>query len=300
MKAKLKLTKYSVIFLIISIIFSLSACTAQQTEEKSSTAYDAETREIISRISTDTKDCELLEPFDADKSGSNDEVTLDFRQKTVISEGKFGFRKKLELKKKAFFCQYSYSDWNDMWYGVYRNPELTEPIEEVDTTYNNRAFGEMEEGADIKDYPNYKDGIIILLEPGTYYIGIFTSDPRSTYPVTYTSELLPINEEERLTEGSKSTFQSGPGEEIVYRSIRAEKTGRIRVRTDSYCDSLQLCDSAKAPITKERKPKKHKSANIVFSLIKGKNYYIRITCNRKEFYASDGIGSNHIWFENID
>lgn len=300
MKTKHQWITCILILTIITSIFSLSACTTQQPEEKSSTEYDAETKEIISRISTDTKDCELLEPFDADKSGPYDEVTLDFRQKTVISEGKFGYRKKLVLKERAFFRQYSYSDWNDMWYGVYRDPELTEPIEEVDTTYNNRAFGEMEEGADIKDYPNYKDGMIILLEPGTYYIGIFTSDPRSTYSVTYTSELLPINEEERLTEGSKSAYQVGPGEQIVYRSISAEKTGRIRVRTDSYCDSLHLCDSAKTPITKERKSKKHKSLNAVFCVTKGKNYYIKITCNRKEFYASDGIASYHIWFENID
>ena len=195
MKTKHQWITCILILTIITSIFSLSACTTQQPEEKRSTEYDAETKEIISRISTDTKDCELLEPFDADKSGPYDEVTLDFRQKTVISEGKFGYRKKLVLKERAFFRQYSYSDWNDMWYGVYRDPELTEPIEEVDTTYNNRAFGEMEEGADIKDYPNYKDGMIILLEPGTYYIGIFTSDPRSTNTGTYTSELLPINEE---------------------------------------------------------------------------------------------------------
>lgn len=300
MKTKCKLKKCILIFTIIASILSLSACTSHQPEEKGSTTCDAETRKIISKISTDTKDCELLEPFDADKSGSYDEVTLDFRQKTVISEGKFGFRRKLELKDKSLFRQYSYSDWNDMWYGVYRDSELTEPIEEVDTTYNNRAFGEMEEGADLKDYPNYKDGLIILLEPGTYYIGIFTSDPRSTYPVTYTSELLPINKEERLTEGSKSSYQVGPGEQIVYRLISAEKTGRIKVRTDSYCDSLQLCDSAKAPITKERKPKKNKPSNAVFCLTEGKSYYIKILCKRKEFYASDGIGSYQIWFESIN
>lgn len=125
----------------------------------------------------------------------------------------------------------------------------------MDTTYNNKTFGEMEEGADLKDYPNYKGGLIILLEPGTYYIGIFTSDPRSTYSVTYTSEMLPINKEERLTEGSKSSYQIGLGEQIVDRLISAEKTGRIRVRTDSYCDSLQLCDSAKAPHHKEEETK---------------------------------------------
>lgn len=299
MKTKCQLKKCILIFTIIASILSLSACASHQPEEKGSTEYDAETRKIISKISTDTKDCERLEPFDAGKSGSYDEVTLDFRQKTVISEGKFGFRRKLELKDKSLFRQYSYSDWNDMWYGVYRDSELTEPIEEVDTTYNNRAFGEMEEGADIKDYPNYKDGLIILLEPGTYYIGIFTSDPRSTYPVTYTSELLPINKEERLMEGSKSSYQVIPGEQAVYRRIDADRTGKISVRIDTSGDTLQLCNSSKKPISGVKKPEKNNGYNAVFSVKAGRTYYIKITNIRKEFYANDGIGSYHIWFEAI-
>lgn len=273
-------------------------CTS--AEEEFVPPNDVKTKEIISKISTDTKDCELLEPFDADECGAYDRVTLDFRKKTVISEGKYGFRKKLNLKKQALFRQYSYGDWNYMRYGVYRDSELTDPVEEVNTTYNNRAYGAMEEGADLRDYPDYKDGIIILLEPGTYYIGIITFDPRATYPIDYVSELLPINEKEKLVKGKKSGFQIIPGDPIVYRRVDADKTGKIRVRTDSIGDILQLCDSAKKPISKEKRSEKDKNCNVVFSVTEGETYYIKIISTRTEFNASDGIGSFYIWYDYIN
>ena len=120
---------------------------------------------------------------EADRQSYEDgEVKLNFQEKQQLTKstipGKFGFRRELIIEKPTAFMQHMPVDSNmeNIRFGIYKDKTLEEPIEEADAGYNFNASWHMEEGAELSEYPEYKTNIQVILQPGTYYAAVYTTD----------------------------------------------------------------------------------------------------------------------------
>lgn len=125
---------------------------------------------------------------------------------------------------------------------------MTEIVNEVDQGYNLKAGYAFEEGANLEDYPKYQKMIVQPLEPGTYYIGVYTKNSKEDFDFLYRSQYAVKQEGYDLEENKVRHFFICEKEQAVYFKIAAETQHEIEVVSDSYEEDLQLCDEDKNAI----------------------------------------------------
>ena len=106
------------------------------------------------------------------------EIQFDFREKRRIGWGKYGFRKKIVLDRKMIFDIYIPEDYDtdSIYYGIYRDAALDEPVGEVDLgeLLKEGDYAELDKPSDYFNLPHHAGAV---LEPGTYYLAVYTTEP---------------------------------------------------------------------------------------------------------------------------
>ena len=122
-----------------------------------------------------SKDCDLLTPEYGTQVSDymESEKTIDFADSKRVSPRGYGFKKRITFTETAAFHMElveSMSMYKKVFvYGIYKDSLLEEPVSEnlLDTAFE--AAEEEEKGKIIP----YEYGVDAVLEPGTYYIGMF-------------------------------------------------------------------------------------------------------------------------------
>ena len=190
-----------------------------------------------------------LNPVAAEKSDGNiGQISL--RDKAVIERGKYGFRKKIKVESPMIVSQYLYEDYGlkNIWYGIYKDRKLTQPVKEIDMGYVMNSLAEIEEGAKEEDYPNFSLGHYTLLEPGTYYLGLYTSDFWDYSQVKFVSRFSPYEKVIKVEPGQSydwSFLEKTKGE--IWLQLRTPKTKKISMEIENYPIPLkvEVCDENK-------------------------------------------------------
>lgn len=252
-------------------------------------------------VSSPAADSEKLEPSSA-KSGDS-ERTISFAAKQKISFKKYGFRRELVVEKPTMLFQFVEDDlgMEHVRFGVYRDAALSSPVDEADIGYNLRAWWDFEEGGDLDDYPEYKPDLTTFLEPGTYYIGIYTTDATDTFTVEYHSLYSPVEEEIVLEEGKSAAFFGDGNEETFFR-IDVPGVGAVTVDTHGFAGKLWLCDADKKEISDAVEVgaewKRSDERKLRFDIKSEGSYYLKLTDYPKAFTEKNSVKGtlfvNHI------
>lgn len=282
--------------MLTSCFSGLSAPEGDISEETQE--YTPEEKRKISRIPLFSEDCSLLSPVDARKTPAEENVMLAFHDKTKISDDKFGFRKKIVFDKPVILSQYMEENLFFFYYGLYRDKQLTKPVIEVDTEYNIHASAQMEEGASESEFPEYKEGYTIKVDPGTYYLGVYTKDPGLTEGVSYKCESAPYHKEIFLHPGKAGTYTLLNASDSVLCKI-IPTSGKIKVTTEAYAGTLQLLDKAKNGISGVVTPVKNSPVSAQFSIKAGETYYIKVQHSALHIESYTGIALWSICYRNV-
>lgn len=183
-------------------------------------------------ISDDSPDCKAMEPLSVDTFAHF--RTLDFSNKTRLTSNKFGFRKKLVIEEVSIVTQdVGGAPDSSAYYGIYRDEQLREPVEEVDFNWLYRD-GAFEEGkTDTVPYDEKKDGIVIL-EPGTYYAAVYTPSFFEDFEASYLSYICPLNQQGELRENeTKKFYVVEEGQKNTF-TFKSEKNGEVKITINIY------------------------------------------------------------------
>lgn len=250
-------------------------------------------------VSNPVTDSEKLKPVSAE-SGSG-ERTIGFAGKQKIAFKKYGFRRELVIEEPTMVYQYVAEDlgMEHVRFGIYRDAALKSPVNEADVGYNLKAWWAFEEGGDLKAYPDYKPDLRTFLEPGTYYIGLYTTNAADTFTAMYSSVFSAVKGELQLEEG-KSTAFFGDGNEETFFRIDVPDAGTVIVDTHGFAGKLCLCGADKKEISDpaETKWEKGDPREIAFDVKAKGIYYLKLTDYPEAFTEKKAIeGSlfmNHI------
>ncbi len=254
-------------------------------------------------------DWKTKEPYDGR------EISIDFTEKERISlgvlgfRGKYGFRKELVIEEPAAFSM-GISPESGMEYihfGIYRDKDLTDPIDEADAGYNYNANWHMEEGADLSDYPDYKTSLFALLQPGTYYAAVYSTSPFEDKLVyAYESWYDVLDSDLTLEEGQYQYFYAEPGKEYEFPFTVADND-EILLETAGIAGTLTLYDTdgeteiETLDIDAEQPYKESKKS---FTFEKGGTYCFRLTDYpreqfREHYYSWGELYSNWLRYRNV-
>ena len=148
-------------------------------------------------LGKETPNCELLAPLESPMMLSEEKDAMhieypevDFAEKTTISTGKYGFRYMLEIEEPIVFYQTVPEDlqFEAISYGIYEDEALQTPVSEIhikDVLEFNHKF-EMGE-VSREDYPEYREWNKVTLEPGIYYLGVYSTDSKDESIIVYES-----------------------------------------------------------------------------------------------------------------
>ena len=256
-------------------------------------AYD-----YIAFSGREVSECDQLIPWDAprihpDERGLMLEPVqeLDFAERERIMYGKYGFRRKIELKEKTIVEQHISADYynEDLFFGIYRDALLNEEIEEICVKKGLENSSASELGLP-EPYPGYSEFVEVILEPGTYYLGVYSTNPREDCTAVYESRWATVDTELPLKEGEWSYFFSAGGDNYVYFRIEEEKAGLITIERDFYSFDYDvwLCDAEKKPICKaEPDPDSGKKSfrRSMVRLPKAGTYYLRVSTDSRRLSA---------------
>lgn len=236
-------------------------------------------------------ECEKLVPLDSPPKLPNDRSAevdtdreLDFNEKGRIAYGKYGFRRKIELKEKTIIAQGVVEDLQlkDLFYGIYTDPKLNDPVLEVSMVKMLKASHDIEMGAPIEDYPDYAPYHEIVLEPGTYYLAVYSTNPREKNIAMYECRQGVVVTDLALKEREWGFFFSTGKEQKTYFKIYVAEPGTISVERDFWkvTYDIWLCDANKEPLisavlTSEKPKKEHQKAQI--TVPKAGIYYLQIS-----------------------
>lgn len=244
-------------------------------------------------------DSTRLMPVSAEK-GSGEKM-ISFAGKQKIAFKKYGFRSKLVIEEPTVVYQYVAEElgMEHVRFGIYRDAALKSPVSEADVGYNLKAWWDLEEGGDLKDYPDYKPDLRTFLEPGTYYVGLYTTETADEFTAAYSSVFSAVKKELQLEEGKSAAFFGDGNEETFFR-IDVPDAGTITVDTHGFAGKLCLCDAEKKEISDaaEAKWEKGDPREISFNVKTKGIYYLKLADYPKEFTEKNAIkGSlfmNHI------
>lgn len=159
------------------------------------------------------------------------------------------------------------------YFGIYKDKYLSTPIEEVSFQYLYRD-GEFEEGGEPTSYDETRDQIIIL-EPGTYYIGMYCRSPFSDKKVVIDNWYGYLCEETDLPEGQWVEYFVAEKDQENYFHFNAQKTGRIQIETNYNSGVVQLCDSKRNPISDGVIFDGASAEPITFDVKENREYYLK-------------------------
>lgn len=232
-------------------------------------------------------ECETLIPMERPMVTSrewdlmNDKIPkLRFTTKERICLGKYGFRKEFEVTKRTNFAQevIESSGLDKVHFGIYCDEFLKEPIKEISLDQVLEASFKSELN---RPYEEVEYRVDVTLEPGIYYIGVYSTDPREQHTVSYESWQAVVESEIELEEGKWGLFLSTGDKDKTYCKMNITKPGKI------YADEgygyisydIKLCDDNKKIIAEPildppGKTTRHQKA--IFDIPKAGIYYLQV------------------------
>lgn len=197
----------------------------------------------------------LDNPNHVDEDKTYHEEKLNFSEKKRISWRRYGFRRKIEIKQKTIFRQelLENSGMNNIFYGVYRDSELKEPIEEISMKYQLEVAGAKELNEPLDKYPDYVPYLTTVLEPGTYYMAIYSTDPSEGQTVIYQSRKAVVDTDLSLKADKRGYFFSSGKDQKTYFRIYVAEPGALKVDGSfgtKILYDIWLCSADKDTISK--------------------------------------------------
>ena len=230
---------------------------------------------------------------EADRQSYEDgEVKLNFQEKQQLTKstipGKFGFRRELIIEKPTAFMQHMPVDSNmeNIRFGIYKDKTLEEPIEEADAGYNFNASWHMEEGAELSEYPEYKTNIQVILQPGTYYAAVHTTDKSDEGVFLYSSWYDVLDSDLTLEAEKYQYFYAEPGKEYEF-PFTVDDNSEIVLETAGIAGRLNLYDTDGKTVLETLQidaNQPYKESKKLFSFEKGGTYCFRLTDYPQELY----------------
>ena len=250
------------------------------------------------------KDCDALQPLDVTKTGLYknhapnqfpDEVQLSLGSKTYLGGWKFGFMKKFTMYERGFFVS-AVSEGGDMdhvVYGIYKDSALREPIRKKRIKDDLRKSDAIDEKGKYIYYEPYVDAV---LDKGTYYAAIYTTNSHDNFKMTYQSRVGYYCLHHTLSEGKTLRFCVEDKKQVNRFKLKGIRSNRIKVTVENGVKQVALCDK-KDNIINTANFKDNKSGEgkhfTFFSVDRKRAYFLRIRS-----YYSTGMGDHfeEPWF----
>jgi len=235
---------------------------------------------ITNRVRAFSSD--VIAPVNAEKA-EDDYRSVSLRDKAVIGIGKYGFRQKIIVERPTIVSQYIAEDdgLRDVRYGIYEDKALTVPVKELDMDYIMDAYFKIEEGAAEEDFPDFSLGHYTLLNPGTYYAGLYTSDFWDFSALKFTSQFAPYEDEIKAVEGEiySWTFQENMKGNLLIELPEGSEKGNLSVTIENYPALLKITvlNKQKEEIGGKAKNEYSLEKAIDFNIDKKDAAYIRLT-----------------------
>lgn len=250
---------------------------------------------IIMSFGSSAKFADMVMPDNIalDNQGNIELKSIDMGEKGFITLGKYGFVRKLEIQEKTALTQRIYDDElpaNAIMYGVYRDRRLNNPVDEVDVAYNMKADIAIDNGEDASEFKRYKYMVSTVLEPGVYYVAVYTKRFWDSFSLSYESQCAVVEDEIDLAEGVEQIYYgSGTRDTEVYCRIKAPRDGIIQV-TSHYFAQLQFFDKNDQTLSEIIKPVRTKRTKGQISVQKDQIYYAKVS------HPAGGETSNIRWW----
>jgi len=240
------------------------------------------------KVSTDNTYCKEMAPIKVTLSNDTfnpkgrPEVTLDFKDKSVLADGKFGYWYELNLKNKTIITQ-RMDDTPTYFYGIYRDKSLADPVYQVDEDRNIEAWTAVEENGDTELAASYRYGLRTVLEPGTYYAAVFTTNPDDESVIKYESWYSQLKDEYLLSENDYTGFAVADNKQNTYFKIIAEQAGTVSIDfgLQTIPCTVWLCDADKDVIGEAELspvPKKYnKQQKAMLKIDKPGTFYVKVS-----------------------
>lgn len=223
-----------------------------------------------------------MERFNTFSYGSE---CLDFSKKGKITSNKYGFVKTFVVDEEMLFVQ-SIDESHEMKhlvYGVYEDQQLEVPVVEVKLKNLFRTNMADDYGIVI----NSEDSVSELLEPGTYYLGIYTTKNSDDFMVEYYSLFGYRHMEYQLKEGEVLSYTTVVPHQINLFEIKPAKSGMISVDVQNHCSEIQLLDEDKNVINETYGTICEENGEYIkqpclgeFYVEKGKNYSLKVVSSQ--------------------
>ncbi len=211
--------------------------------------------------------------------GDEDPKNIDMSEKGFITLGKYGFIRKLEIQEKTALTQRIYYDelpTNAVMYGVYKDRKLNDPVDEVDVAYNIKADIAIDNGEDASKFKKYKYMVSTVLDPGVYYVAVYTKRFWDSFSLSYESQCAVVEEQIELTEDEERIYYgSGTRDTKVYCRIKAERNGIVNV-TSGYFAKLQFFSKNNQPLSQVIEPIRSKRTKGKLTVHKDQIYYVKV------------------------
>ena len=208
-----------------------------------------------------------------------DETTKSFlfENKKRISDSIYGFYNEITFDNKVALYITIYGEdqkqCKNVRYGIYEDKKLQHPVEETlfidwgDESYAEAELGKARKINEIEDGKSF-------LDPGTYYIGLFTTNPKDDFKVEIESWYGVIKAEHNLNENQEYQFFITDDEEDIYLKLNSNDNTRIHI--ECYIDGImQLCNSQKKPVSNAVKLG-FGNYSAVFDVNKNDVYYLKL------------------------
>lgn len=198
-------------------------------------------KEKVNEMGVVTKDAEELDiPYFEEPTSEGMISHFDLKDKKVISEGKYGFRKKVTFDQRTAVRLEIFGDKQasseDVRVGLYKDQNLEKPIEE--TAYKAYVSNPEEEEPE-EVIPEHEDGAIFV-DAGTYYVGLYTTNPFDDYEVNYDRWYGEVKTNHTLKEDIVQNFVVQDAEQVTYFKFRAKQTGKIKAEFDINKGKVEL------------------------------------------------------------
>lgn len=237
-------------------------------------------------------ECEALIPkhMPIDVGKGFMERELDFSDKVYLGDGKYGFYKKLVVDKQSIIQWYIWEDsqLKNYSYGIYSDRELRNPIKKIRLADVVEWFNQKEIGEVSEKYKNFSDILLEVLNPGTYYMAVYTTAPMESLPVRFELWQSIVDTELTLDEGEWGYFISAGSSQKTYFEINVPRSGVLNLtcRWEKFIYDLWLCDKDKNIIEKASlEPKKYTKGNTQKAVVhvpEAGKYYLRVVTPYEE------------------
>lgn len=229
--------------------------------------------------------CSALAPqLNEDVKGAVDEIEgteLTFWKKAIIGKDKYGYREKISFDEPVVISQYVVEDseLENVYYGIYKDKNLENPVHEIDLNYQLKAEAELEEGADSESYPDYEKGFGLKLEPGTYYVAVYTTSLFETDTVEFVTKYGTLEDTVEVAQNQETPWYFAENEaREIYFQVKPQQSGQVTMNL-AYAPeikSVQLCNDQKEPMQKLNPSKASKGMDVSFDVEADETYFVHV------------------------